>query len=87
LFKRGRERLSNVFVADKLSEQNKAQAKQFNVHWIELHAPEGYKKFKTLLELLKIPHNDITGDLDTLLDTILQNIFLHGDTKDPALWL
>jgi hypothetical protein len=68
-------RESNVFVADKLSAQNKRQAERLNVNWVELHTIGGYKKFKTALENLKIPHNDFTGSLADSLDKILQKIF------------
>ncbi|MHC6203650.1 CfrBI family restriction endonuclease [Breznakiellaceae bacterium SP9] len=68
-------RRSNVFVADKLSDQNKKQAEQLNVNWVELHAVNGYKRFKKALEVLNIPHKDFTGDLDTKLDEVFKYLF------------
>jgi hypothetical protein len=68
-------RETNVFVADKLSIQNKNQADQLNVYWVELHSNEGYKRFKNILEQLKIPHKNLDGDINSVLDSILQNIF------------
>jgi hypothetical protein len=63
-------RETNVFVADKLSTQNKNQAEQLNVHWVELHSTEGYKRFKNILEKLKIPHKDFNGSIDSALDIL-----------------
>ncbi|MDR1147027.1 MAG: CfrBI family restriction endonuclease [Spirochaetaceae bacterium] len=68
-------RKSDVFIADKLSEQNKNQAEKLGVHWVELHSIDGYKRFKTALEKLKIPHKNFDGDIDSALRNILQNIF------------
>jgi hypothetical protein len=68
-------RETDIFVADKLSIQNKSQAGQRNIYWVELHSNEGYKRFKNILEQLKIPHKDFNGDINSILDGILQNIF------------
>jgi hypothetical protein len=68
-------RETNVFVADKLSVQNKNQAEQLNVYWVELHSKEGYKRFKNILEKLNIPHKDFDENIDCVLNTILSNIF------------
>lgn len=68
-------RKSNVFVADKLSDQNKNQAEQLNVHWVELHSKEGYRRFKNILEKLKIPHKDFSNNIDSALDVIFRDIF------------
>jgi hypothetical protein len=68
-------RHSNVFVADKLSAQNKNQADALHVNWVELHAENGYRRFKKALEFLNIPHKDFTGDLDNKLDRIFKGLF------------
>jgi len=70
-------RKSNVFIADKLSDQNKNQAEQLNVHWVELHSKngDGYKRFKTILEKLKIPHKDFLGNINLTLEVIYKEIF------------
>jgi hypothetical protein len=68
-------RETNVFVADKLSTQNKNQAEKLKVHWVELHSKDGYKRFKNILEKLKIPHEDFSKNIDLLLDDIFNDIF------------
>ncbi len=68
-------RESKVFVADKLSETNKAQLNSLQVQWVELRCEDGYKKFKYILEHLNIPfegNGDFNEDeLDNILDEIL----------------
>jgi len=71
-------RKSNVFIADKLSDQNKSQAEQNNIHWVELHSKEGYRRFKTVLEKLKIPHKDFSNNIDSALDGIFKDIFYEN---------
>ncbi len=68
---------SAVFVADKLSNQNKAQLKQLNVEWVELRNDEGFKRFKIVLENLEIPHSEL-GDIDIeeKLNEIFDEIFV-----------
>ena len=68
---------SKVFVADKLSDQNKTQLEQLNVEWVELRSNVGFKRFKLVLENLGIPHNDF-GDIniETRLDEIFDEIFV-----------
>ncbi|MDR1127114.1 MAG: CfrBI family restriction endonuclease [Treponema sp.] len=68
-------RRSNVFIADKLSEQNKKQADELNVTWVELRAENGYLRFKKALEVLNIPHQDFTGNLDNKIDEIFRDLF------------
>jgi hypothetical protein len=68
-------RHSDVFVADKLSSQNKKQADELNVNWVELHAENGYRRFKKALEVLDIPHKDFTGNLDNKIDEIFKGYF------------
>lgn len=66
---------SKVFVADKLSDQNKSQLDSLKVEWIELRDNEGYKQFQQILYNLKIPHKKLTLDLDNKLDQIIEEIF------------
>jgi hypothetical protein len=68
-------RQTKIFVADKLSAQNKSQAEQLDVYWVELHSTDGYKRFKDILEKIKIPHKDFNGSIDSALDVIFKNIF------------
>ena len=67
---------SSVFVADKLSDQNKTQLEQRNVEWVEMRNNNGFKRFKTVLENLGIPHSEIgEADLDSKLDKIFIDVF------------
>ncbi len=64
---------SSVFIADKLSEQNKAQLERLDIEWVEFRNINGFKKFKSVLETLKIPHNDLINEYK--IDDILEEIF------------
>ncbi len=64
---------SSVFIADKLSEQNKAQLESLDIEWVEFRNINGFKKFKSVLETLKIPHNDLINEYK--IDDILEEIF------------
>ena len=68
-------RATNVFVADKLSIQNKNQLESLKINWIELRSENGWKRFKLALENLQIPHKDYNGNLDKDLDNIFADIF------------
>ncbi len=68
-------RASNIFVADKLSQQNKNQLDSLKVNWVELRSENGYKRFKKVLENLNIPHKDYSGDIDTDLPEVFAQIF------------
>lgn len=68
-------RATNIFVADKLSIQNKNQLDDLGINWVELRCENGYKRFKKALENLGIPHNDYEGDLEKDLDNIFSELF------------
>lgn len=68
-------RETKIFVADKLSEQNKNQSEELGVYWIELRENNGYKRFKDILEKLKIPHKEFSGNIDDTLEKIFKDIF------------
>ncbi|MDR3324745.1 MAG: CfrBI family restriction endonuclease [Spirochaetaceae bacterium] len=68
-------RHSNIFVADKLSDQNKHQADELYVDWIELHSKDWQERFETILVKLNIPHTKFTGNLDAELDRLFPGIF------------
>ncbi|MDR2511249.1 MAG: CfrBI family restriction endonuclease [Bacteroidales bacterium] len=68
-------RESDVFVADKLSAQNKNQADKLGVNWVELHAESGFLRFCEILQKLGIPHRKITGNVDIALENIFKNLF------------
>mgnify|MGYP003596211101 FL=1 len=68
-------RATNVFVADKLSDQNKNQLESLGINWIELRTENGFRRFKKALEKLDIPHKDFNGNLEKDLDKVFDEIF------------
>ncbi|MFA4851561.1 MAG: CfrBI family restriction endonuclease [Bacteroidales bacterium] len=68
-------RASHIFIADKLSQQNKNQLDSLKVNWVELRSENGYKRFKKVLENLNIPHADYNGNIDEDLPKIFAEIF------------
>ncbi len=68
-------RSTNVFVADKLSIQNKNQLDHLGINWVELRSENGYKRFKIALENIGIPHQDYNGNLENDLEEIFKEIF------------
>ncbi len=48
---------SSVFIADKLSDTNKAQLDHLNIWWVELRNEHGYRKFWEVLDKLWIANN------------------------------
>ncbi len=67
---------SKVFIADKLSNTNKSQLDSLDVLWVELRTNDGYKRFKAVLESLRIPFTDYNGsDIETDLLPIFAEIF------------
>ncbi|MCL2744823.1 MAG: CfrBI family restriction endonuclease [Planctomycetaceae bacterium] len=70
-------RESDVFIGDKLSDKNKAQAEQLNVQWVELRAKNGYKRLEKVLEHFGVPFTPFNGDLHVELDRILNGLLLQ----------
>lgn len=68
-------RESKIFVADKLSDLNKAQLDSLGVSWVELRRPNGYEQFEAVLRRFDIPHKKFAGDLDAKLSEIFKQIF------------
>jgi hypothetical protein len=66
---------SHIFVADKLSDLNKAQLSQRNIAWVELRTYNGYRKFLEILQQLHIPCVDFEGNVDERLDEIFETLF------------
>ena len=67
---------SDVFVADKLSDTNKAQLNSLGVEWVELRDTNGFRKFGTVLQKLEIPFtNNKFDDIDTCIEKIFSDIF------------
>lgn len=67
-------RNSKLFVADTLSQQNKNQCDQLDICWVACRDNEGFKRFKIALQKFRIPFVDYTGNLDTDLPNILDEI-------------
>lgn len=66
---------SKVFVADKLSDTNKKQLNSRKVEWVELRSDGGFRRFETILEHLKIPHEKLPENIDKRLDSVFKEIF------------
>jgi len=65
---------SKVFVADKLSDQNKAQLDKLGIEWVELRGEVGCNRFYNVLKNLKIPCKKFKGNLEKRVDEILSEI-------------
>ncbi len=76
-------RSSQVVVADKLSDLNKAQLDDSGIHWVELRDENGYKRFEQVLTALSIPCQPFEGDLQETLDKILPLIL--SDDIQPSV--
>lgn len=66
---------SRVFVADKLSETNKRQLNSLNVDWIELRSENGFQKFASVLDSLKIKHGEMLKVSEENLELVFSQIF------------
>ena len=66
---------SKVFVADKLSNTNKKQLNSLEVEWVELRSHNGFRRFGTVLDHLKIPHDKLPENIDKELETVFKEIF------------
>ncbi len=78
---------SDVFVADTLSMLNKQQLTTRKIQWVELRDRDGYKQFLNVLNALGIPAQPFTGDLDSAIETIFEQVFPHisDETVDIPL--
>ena len=76
-------RSSQVFVADKLSDLNKAQLDDSDIHWVELRDENGYKRFKQVLTALSIPCQPFEGDIQAALDEIF-SVILSDDVQSSS---
>ena len=68
-------RSSKVFIADKLSDSNISQLDSLQVEWVQLRSSEGFRRFKKVLENLRIPHSDLTSEWESRLEQILEGVF------------
>ena len=66
---------SKVFIADKLSDQNKTQLDELDVAWVALRDDQGFKRFERVLSTLKIPYRKYEENLDSKLDKIIEELF------------
>lgn len=67
---------SKVFVADKLSDTNKNQLDSLHIEWVELRNSHGFRRFKSVLENLKIPHSEYDeNDIESDVVSIFKDIF------------
>ncbi len=67
---------SSIFVADKLSNTNKAQLDSLNIKWVELRDKIGFRKFQDILKNLKIPYQELNkNNWNKKIDEILEKIF------------
>ncbi len=65
---------SRVFVADKLSDMNKRQLNSLNVDWVELRSENGFQKFVSVLDSLKIKHGEMLEVSEENLELIFDEI-------------
>lgn len=70
---------SKVFIADKLSDQNKTQLDNLGVEWVELRSDIGFRRFYTVLQNLNIPCIELSGDLSRQLNKVLNEIINNGE--------
>ncbi len=68
-------RATNLFVADKLSDQNKNQLDNLDISWVEMRSENGFQRFKLALEKLGIPHSNLDKNFNNQLDNIFEDIF------------
>ena len=66
---------SDILIAHTISDTMKKQLTQNGCHWVELTALEGYRKIFHVLEHFDVPCIDFTGDLDSMLDQIIPQVF------------
>ena len=68
-------RATNLFVADKLSVQNKNQLDNLGINWVEMRSENGFMRIKLALEKFQIPHKDIDKNFEKTLDKIFEEVF------------
>ena len=74
---------TQVFVANTLSDRNKAQLDNSGIHWVELRDEDGYKRFGQILAALSIPYQPFEGDVQEALDKIFP-IILSDDVQSSS---
>ena len=66
---------SKVFVAYKILNTNKKQLNSRRVKWVELRSDGGFRRFETVLDHLKIPHEKLPKKIDKKLEIVFKEIF------------
>jgi len=74
-------READIFIADKLSEKNKAQLSQRGILWIELRDAKDLSQFAEMLGKLRIPHKAVTGRVESRLDRVLREIVAEPELQ------
>ena len=74
---------SKVFVADTLSDQNKAQLDESEIQWVELRDEDGYKRFEQVLTALSIPYQPFEGNVPETLDKVFP-VILSDDVQSSV---
>jgi CfrBI-like restriction endonuclease len=70
---------SKVFVADKLSDTNKAQLNSLKVSWVELRSENGFRRFSKVLEELHIPHQEASDFSDAEIENAVESVFIKQE--------
>lgn len=65
---------SSLFIADKLSDQNKSQLDSLNIQWVELRSEEGFRRFEKVLDKFQIPHKRLMPNFNDKLEKIIEDI-------------
>ena len=64
---------ASLYVGDKIGETSRVVLEEAGIEWVELGAPQGYRRFGNVLKKLDIPHTtpDDLSRLDDILDRVL----------------
>ncbi|GIV17749.1 MAG: hypothetical protein KatS3mg022_3184 [Armatimonadota bacterium] len=74
---------AEVFIADKLSDKNKAQLTEWGILWMELRGAADLSQFSNILTRLGIQHKPIKGNLRNKLEKVLQKILEEPVAPSP----
>lgn len=67
-------RNTDLFVADTLSAQNKAQCDELGVCWVALRDEGGFRRFALALKRFAIPHEEYVGNIDEDASRVVDEI-------------
>ncbi|HLI49194.1 MAG TPA: CfrBI family restriction endonuclease [Chthonomonas sp.] len=74
---------TDILIADKLSETNKTQLSAHGILWMELRNASDLSQFDDILTHLGIPHQPVTGNIATKLETVIKKVFESSTTQPP----